>query len=153
MSSSDSKQVLSRLPENECFDRKVELARLHSLATSRPRPQGVAGELRSENELQPRLARNALVLGAPRVGKTELLRRCFDLLFSEHQEVAPFYYPIKAYYLNVERFARDYLSQFLAQFIAFRRSEPGLISTAGEPLTALARSAPPGDYLWMRAIV
>src|SRR5258706_16347006 len=104
MSSSDSKQVLSRLPEDEFFDRKMELARLHSLATSRLRPQGVPGELRSENELQPRPARNALVLGAPRVGKTELLRKCFDRLFNQHQEGAPFYYPIKAYYLDVERF-------------------------------------------------
>ncbi len=153
MSSSDYKQVLSRLPENEFFDRKVELARLHYLATSRSRPRGVSGELRSENELQPRLARNALVLGAPRVGKTELLRKCFDLLFNEHQEVAPFYYPLKSYYLDVDRFARDYLSQFLAQFIAFRRNEPRLIAAADEPLGAIARAAPPGDYLWMRAIV
>lgn len=153
MSSSDSRQVLSRLPENEFFDRKVELARLHSLATSRSRPQGVSGESRSENELQPRLARNALVLGAPRVGKTELLRKCFDVLFNEHQDVAPFYYPLKGYYLDVDRFARDYLSQFLAQFIAFRRNEPRLIGAADEPLAAIARAAPPGDYLWMQAIV
>src|SRR6185295_925699 len=82
-----------------------------------------------------------------------LLRKCFDLLFNEHQEVAPFYYPLKAYYLDVDRFANDYLSQFLAQFIAFRRNEPRLIAAADEPLANIARSAPPGDYLWMRAIV
>jgi serine/threonine-protein kinase RsbW len=92
-------------------------------------------------------------MGAPRVGKTELLRKCFDLLFNENQEVAPFYYSLKAYCLDVDRFARDYLSQFLAQFIAFRRNEPRLIAIADEPLASIARSAPPADYLWMRAIV
>ena len=153
MSSSTYKQVLSRLADDEFFDRKVELTRLHALAASRSRPRGVTTESRAGNEPQPRLGRNALVLGGPRVGKTELMRKCFDLLFNEDQDVAPFYYPLKAYYLDVDRFARDYLSQFLAQFNAFRRSEPRLIAAADEPLASIARAATPGDYLWMRAIV
>jgi serine/threonine-protein kinase RsbW len=134
MSNSDTKQVLSRLSDDEFFDREAELARVASIAVSRR-------------------AANALLLGAPRVGKTELLRKCFDRLFNEGGEVAPFYYALRPYSLDAAAFARDYLSQFLAQFIAFRRNDARLIWAADEPLTAIAREAAPEDYIWVRAMI
>src|SRR5215210_1538576 len=134
MTTTDPEQILSRLPRDEFFDRETESAALHSFAVSR------RGAI-------------ALVLGVPRVGKTELLRKTFDRLFSEGGDVAPFYYALKPYAVEAEKFARDYLSQFLAQLIAFRRSDARLLATVDEPLAVLSRAALPEDYLWLRAVV
>jgi serine/threonine-protein kinase RsbW len=147
MNSSDSRQVLGRLGEGEFFDRELALGQLRAIATSGKRPQ--PGSIQP----RPRRAPNALVVGAPRVGKTAVLRECFDQLFNLREDVAPFYYALKPYCLEVDGFARDYLSQFLSQFIAFRKDEPGLIAAADEPLAAIARAALPEDYLWVQGLV
>ena len=133
MTNPDPRQVLSRLSDDEFFDRKAELGRLCAFARVGPRP--------------------ALLLGDARVGKTELLRKCFDRLFDLAAEVAPFYYSFKPYLLDAEKFARDFLSQFLSQFIALRRGDARLIAAVDEPLQIIARAAAPEDYLWVRATV
>jgi serine/threonine-protein kinase RsbW len=158
MDNSDLRRVISLLSDDEFFDREAELDKLYSLATGRVRgelPPRLATEspVATRQGQRSRRARNALLLGPPRVGKSELLRKCFDLLFNEGGEVAPVYYAFKPYPLEPERFALDFLSQFLAQLIAFRRAEPRLVGAADEPLAAIARAAPPEDYLWVRAIV
>lgn len=134
MSNSDPMQILSRLPDGKFFDRQPQRDALAALAGGRR-------------------AAIALLLGAPRVGKTELLRKTFDRLFDEGAAVAPFYYALKPYSLEPKAFARDYLSQFLAQLIAFRRSDAKLIAAADEPLAAITHAAPTDDYLWLRAMV
>src|SRR5258708_2319598 len=125
MIDTDVKQVLSRLPSDEFFNREAELERLCLLATSqRPdRGEGArsAGTL-GEGAAARREAK-ALLLGAPRTGKTELLRKTFDRLFCQSSETAPFYYALRAQDLDAWEFARDYLAQFLSQFIAFRRKD------------------------------
>jgi serine/threonine-protein kinase RsbW len=135
MNSSDPGQILSRLPDEEFFDRQAELAQLYALAR------------------RGRRATSVLLLGAPRVGKTELLLKSFDRLFAEGAEVVPIYYAFRPYLLEAERFARDFLAQFLAQFIASRRSDPRLMAASDEPLAAIARAAPTEDYLWIRDMV
>ena len=133
MSDSDPTQILSRLTDEESFVRQVELRKLCSVAKSRA-------------------VRNALVLGGPRAGKTELLKKTYDLLFVESAEVAPIYYSFRSTPSGVERFARDYLAHFLAQFIAFRRNDPRLIVAADEPITAMASAAAAEDYLWVKSL-
>lgn len=133
MSNPDPRQVLSRLSDNEFFDRKAELDRLCSLAS--------AG------------SRTALLLGDARVGKTELLRKCFDRLFDIGASSAPVYYSFKSYLLDAEKFSRDFLSQFLSQHIALSRGDARLIAAADEPLAVIARAASPEDYMWVRATV
>ena len=165
MNSSDFMQVLSRLPDDEFFDRRAEMEQIRSLAAAQSASASErdsqiqdagsgshSGSARRAKNLMRR-ASNVLVLGAPRSGKTEILRKSFDLLFGEGSDVAPIYYAFRAYSLDAKSFARDYLSQFLAQFIAFRRNDPRLIATADEPLAAIARAAPPEDYLWVRGII
>lgn len=93
------------------------------------------------------------MLGPPRVGKSEILRKSFDRLFNEGAQAVPVYYAFKTYSLEPDRFALDFLSQFLTQFIAFRRADPRLIAAADEPLAVISRAAIPGDYLWVRAMV
>ncbi len=52
-----------------------------------------------------------------------------------------------------EKFARDYFSNFLAQFVAFRRNDPMLIAAADEPLGVINRAASAEDYLCLRSLV
>ncbi|HEY7547126.1 MAG TPA: ATP-binding protein [Blastocatellia bacterium] len=146
MSDIDPRQVLSRLPDDEFFDRVAELMQLYQLASAQIHRT-------AQEESIPRRASNALLSGPPRVGKTELLRKIFDRLFNEGSEVVPIYYSFREPCHRAASFARDYLSQSLAQFIAFRRDDPRLISLADEPLDAIARQAAPEDYLWIRGLI
>ena len=158
MNNPDQRQVLSRLSDDEFFDREAELDDLYSLATGRlkrkaaERRIGSQAASSSSQAGRTRRARNALLLGPPRVGKSEILRKCYDRLFNEGVGVVPIYYAFKTYSLDPERFALDFLSQFLAQFIAFRRADAGLIAIASEPLAAVSRAASPEDYLWVKAM-
>ena len=151
MNSSDLGQVLSQLSDDEFFDREAELDKLYFLATGRN-----TAKLRAEKEpraVHTRRARKALLLGPPRVGKTEILCKTYDRLFNEGADVVPVYYAFKNYSAEPERFATDFLSQFLAQFIAFRRADARLIAASSEPLAVISSAAPPEDYLWIRAMV
>lgn len=143
MSDSTSRPILSRLSDDEFVDRELEVARLCGLAKGS----------RSDTAAQKHSLSNALLLGAPRVGKTELLRNCFDRLFHENGEVLPFYYSFRGPRLDSIKFANDYFSQFLAQFVAFRRNDSGLISVVNEPLAVITRAAPSEEYLWVRSMV
>jgi serine/threonine-protein kinase RsbW len=141
MSNPGATRILSRLRDEEFIDRDVEVSAVCTLART-----GSKG-------LTLGFAREALLLGAPRVGKTEILRKSFDRLFSEGGEVIPIYYSLSRSCLDPARFASDYLSQFLIQFAAFRRNEPGLIALAGEPSSVIVREVPREDFPWASAIV
>ncbi|HKY05225.1 MAG TPA: hypothetical protein VJQ56_10065 [Blastocatellia bacterium] len=156
MNNTDPGQVLSRLPDDQFFDRAVELRHVCSLASANSAAsasRSIETHDLSEERAARQRATSMLVLGPPRSGKTELLRKCFDRLFAEGAGTVPIFLALRPLAGDTERFARDYLSQFLAQFIAFRRNDPRLISIADEPLAAVARVAPPEDYLWVRSLV
>ena len=133
MSDSDPVQILSRLTDEESFVRDAELRKLCAVAKSRA-------------------ARNVLVLAGPRAGKTELLKKTYDSLFAEAAGIAPIYYSFRSSASGVERFARDYLTNFLAQFIAFRRNDPRLIVAADASVTDMASAAGAEDYLWVKSL-
>ena len=97
MNNPGQRQVLGRLSDEEFFDRRSELDRIQSLAKGRGAASLPAAESADADFNRARRPSNALLLGAPRVGKTELLRRNFDLLFNEGAEVVPVYYALKPY--------------------------------------------------------
>jgi serine/threonine-protein kinase RsbW len=132
----DAMNIFSRIPDEAFVDRDGAVARVCALAQT---GRGSAG--------------NALLLGAPRVGKSEILRKSFDRLFNKGGEVFPIYYSLRRSCLDSERFAGDYFAQFLAQFVAFKRHDPGLITLANEPLSVIPRASPPEDYPWAKAAV
>lgn len=134
MNSFDSRPVLSRLAAGQFLDRQAEIERICSFAS-----RGIGGA--------------ALLLGAPRTGKSELLRKAFDKLFGEQGRLVPVYHALDRGPIEPEGFAREYLSRFLAHFVAFRRNEPSLTSLAAEPLSEVAREAPAEDYVWVRSAV
>lgn len=124
-------RVLSRLTRHEFVGRDADLRRVCGLAQA---------------------SSNALLLGAPKAGKSELLRQCFDHLFNERGQVVPFYYGLRNSSADPEAFARDYFSQALAQFLAFRSGDPKLIS-GNMPLAVIARASLPDDHAWVSALV
>ncbi|HLG15008.1 MAG TPA: ATP-binding protein [Blastocatellia bacterium] len=145
MSHSPSEKLLSRLADDQFFGRSAELDRLYAIAHARPD----AADYR--NALQP--AAISIIVGAPRVGKTEILLRTFDRMFSEAAQVVPVYSCFRSYYLDADRLARELLSDFLRQFIAFRRRDPGLLAAPGGSLASISRGALPEDHLWLRQVV
>jgi len=101
-------QVLSRLSHDEFFNRTAALDELRRAA------DGVA----------PRVT---LVLGEPQVGKTELLRTTFDLLFHESDRVVPVYYSLRRDRLAPEKLAKDVLLTLLRHYLAFTHDDAELI--------------------------
>jgi serine/threonine-protein kinase RsbW len=128
-----SAQILSRLSRDEFVGRQAELRKVCDLAR---------GESSS----------NALLLGAPRAGKSEILRRSFDSLFNERGQIIPFYFALKRSSVDPEKLAREYFSQTLAQFLAFRSNNSRLIS-GNEPLALIARAAPREDHSWVTSLI
>ena len=145
-------QVLSRVNPEEFFGREAELAFLHGLTD-----QSIRGSEQSNDSLLTSIPRRApqrtVLLGRPRVGKSELLRRTFDRAFNERSGFFPFYYSFAADRVAPVRFARDYIGKLLSQFIAFRQGDARLINASEEPLASLARAALPEDYTWLRGFI
>jgi serine/threonine-protein kinase RsbW len=156
MKRTNTTQVLSRLPDDEFFNREAETARLYRLAVNCKIAQEAGRDHSAESEPQDYRAcrqRNGLLLGAPRVGKSEILRKTFDRLFHDSDDLAPIYFAFRTHNCTVERLAKDYFCQFLAQFLAFRRKSPRLMALAYEPIARLSQNASPDDYLWVRNLV
>jgi serine/threonine-protein kinase RsbW len=133
MSDTTPTRVLSRLSRDEFVGRGPEVRR-------------VCGLERGDS------SSNALLLGAPRAGKTEILRQSFDYLFNERGRVIPYYFALRRSSVDLEKFARDYFSQCLAQFLAFRSNNSRLIF-GNEPLTLIARGASPEDHPWVTSLI
>src|SRR5713226_1727308 len=83
-----------------------------------------------------------LVLGAPNVGASELLRQAYDELFSRRGEAIPIYFGFGNTPLGA---ARSFFQSFIQQYIAYRRVDPSLCEA---PLTFhdLVELALPTDY-------
>ena len=141
MTDSNSRQILSQLADDDFAERESESARIRLL-----------GQTNAQAAARGSVS-NALLLGAPRAGKSEILRKSFDRLFNEGGEVLPFYYALQESCLDPADFARDYFSQFLAQFVAFRRDDPNLIRAANESLAVINRAALAKDYACVRSMV
>ena len=138
MTDPNQRRILSQLFYGEFSDREKEIESICALA--RPGSDDVAPSI-------------GLLLGAPRVGKSELLRICFDRLFNESAGATPFFYALRRSRLSSNEFAHACFSQFLAQFVAFRRNDPELIEAADQPLAFINRAALPEDYSLVKQVI
>src|SRR5215471_12574791 len=134
MSDSDGRPILSRLSAGEFVGRETELQRIERLC----------GEKRRSN---------SILLGPPRVGKSEILRQSYDRLFAAGGETLPTYFSFNKSRLESRSLARDYLARFLAQLIAFRRDDPGVMRLAGGPLEPIGSAAAAEDYPWIKELI
>jgi anti-sigma regulatory factor (Ser/Thr protein kinase) len=82
------------------------------------------------------LGGNVFLEGARGMGKTELLKQLYRLLFWE-DKVVPFYYSFKTANLKGAYFAKNYFTGFVRQYISCIKKDPSIAYNAAEPLQRL----------------
>ncbi len=101
--------------------------------------------------------RTVLVLGQPQVGKTELLRTAFDLLFDESGIAAgrtlPLYFRPHYDRMQPEELARDFLFTSLQQYLAFINRQPELIAATDLTARDLLKLAGGDEYHDVKALL
>src|SRR5229473_2733262 len=117
-------RILSSVSRDEFMGRDAELRQLVS-HSSRPDDPG-----------------RLLLLGAPNVGASELLRQAYDELFSRRGEAIPTYFAFVQASLSS---ARSFFQSFIQQYIAYRRVDPSLCE-ASLTFHDLVELALPTDY-------
>ncbi len=99
-------------------------------------------------------AGTGIVLSGSRgIGKTELLKQLFGLLFWKQDHIAPFYYVVNPALLSAETFSKTYLMQFLYQRIAFEKKEQSLFWRDGTSLADLSMLLEDRDAAWAKEIL
>ncbi len=101
--------------------------------------------------------RTVLVLGQPQIGKTELLRTTFDLLFDESGMAAgrtlPLYFHPHHDRLQPEQLARDFLFTSLQQYLAFINHQPELITATDLSARDLLKLVGGDEYQDVKALL
>jgi len=90
---------------------------------------------------RPDRFRSLLIAGPHGVGKTELLRQLYTLLFWKQDAVMPFSYTVPSAFADLADLAHDYLVHFLCQWFGFDRKDQALVTSDGmglDELTSLA---------------
>jgi anti-sigma regulatory factor (Ser/Thr protein kinase) len=105
------------IPAKDFLNRENELNYLKSLAEMKE--NGLAG--------------NVLLEGPRGMGKTEVLKQLYRMLFWE-DKVVPFYYSFKTANLKGNYFARDYFTRFVRQYLSFIKKEPSIAESISAPL-------------------
>ncbi len=105
------KPIFDTIPDEEFVDRKRDIDNLFKLAL----------------ETSNNTTHSIYLYGERRVGKTEVLKRVYNRLFWEQREIIPFYYTLNKEYSDILEFARDYLTEFIKQYLGFIKKQPSLI--------------------------
>jgi anti-sigma regulatory factor (Ser/Thr protein kinase) len=98
-------------------------------------------------------AQSALLFGSRGIGKTELFKQLFGLLFWKQDRVAPFYHVVDPALLSASTFSKAYLVQFLCQRLAFEKKEQSLFLSEGISLAGLRALVENRDVAWAREII
>lgn len=130
MKRSSRKNIFAQTGEADFVGRGVELERLLSHARSTSSAKGL------------------VLLAEPFVGTSELLRQVYDRLFTEQDEVIPFYFEVRASDQSGRNAATRFLREFLMQTVAFRRRDAQIIDSSPE-ICEIAELAAPGDGYWI----
>lgn len=124
--------MFNAIPPNDFLNRENELDYLKGLSTLK------------RNDL----GGNVFLAGGRGLGKTELLRQLYRILFWE-DDVIPFYYSFKRANHKGSYFARDYFTSFVRQYISFLKKEPSLAGGGGEPLRRLEQIMSAEGLFWL----
>lgn len=93
-----------------------------------------------------------LLLSAPTVGASELLKQFYARLFLEHVDLIPIYFAVSETDKSAKQCAQRFLTTFLTQLAAFRQNDASLLD-ASPNLSELLELAAPEDEIWMKRIV
>src|SRR5215210_5664550 len=100
------RRILGRIEPDDFIGRASELERVVALASAR----GAR-------------ARGLLVLAAPSVGLSELLRQSYDEIFRKHDQIVPVYFAFSADDKTNSAAARRFFQTFIQQLVAWRRKD------------------------------
>ncbi len=80
---------------------------------------------------------NILLEGARGIGKTELIKQMYRIIFLKGNNIVPFYYLFQRGNLKASHFAKDYFTRFVRQYIAYVKKDPSFIDAMSTSLTRL----------------
>jgi len=103
--------VFHTIPEKEFVNREKEIDNIYKLA------------LETSNET----TQSIYLYGKRNIGKTEVLKRVYNRLFWEQDKVIPFYYCFYKEFTDLFDFAKDYLTEFVNQYLGFIKKRPSLV--------------------------
>jgi len=98
-------------------------------------------------------AENAVLSGPRGIGKTELLKQLFGILFWKQDGIAPFYYAVNPALLSAEAFSRSYLIAFLCHRLAFETKDQSLLYFDGMSLDGVSALVEDRGADWAREIL
>ncbi len=93
-----------------------------------------------------------LLLSAPALGASELLKQIYDRLFQTQTKIIPFYFALKKSDLTAKNSALRFVHTFLRQTVAFRRQDTRILG-ASPDICELAELAAPSDGYWIDRLV
>ena len=99
-----------------------------------------------------RSSNGLLILAAPGVGTTELLKQTYDRLFRDQQDVVPFYFSVRRTFRSGRAIALSFLEEFIRQLVAYRRQDPSVVRSAIE-LDELSEMATSIGGFWIDRII
>lgn len=135
----DATRLLGRVEADEFIGRRAELSQITALGAV---------------ETHTATRQSLLILTAPAIGSSELLRQAFDSLFEQRGKgaSAPVYFAFMRADKTTLATARRFLYTFLLQVVAHRQDNPSLIG-AQPPLGDILASVSSLDYEWIKGLI
>jgi anti-sigma regulatory factor (Ser/Thr protein kinase) len=96
---------------------------------------------------------NILLEGERGVGKTELLKQFYRVVFWEEEKVVPFYYSFRKATLKASFFAKDYFGRFVRQYLACLKKDPSYADDMTTPLVKLLPVISSLGLDWMLTLI
>ncbi len=97
-------------------------------------------------------SRGLLLLSAPAIGASELLRQTFDHFFFKQNETIPFYFSLESSDKSIKQTALRFLQTFLQQVVAFRRKDVKILD-ASPDIDELAQLSAASDGFWIDRLI
>jgi anti-sigma regulatory factor (Ser/Thr protein kinase) len=132
------------IPIQDFVDREVELYYLKRFAALELYYLKRFAPLRNNT-----IAGNIVLEGARGIGKTELIKQTYRIIFREEKDIVPFYYLFQRGTLKAAHFSQDYFTRFVRQYLAYLKKDPSLIDAMSTPLSRLIPVADALRVEWM----
>ncbi|MET0752041.1 MAG: ATP-binding protein [Pyrinomonadaceae bacterium] len=97
-------------------------------------------------------SRALVLLSAPALGVSEVLRQTYDRMFSAQDEIIPFCFSLRKSDKTAKQAALRFLQSFLQQAVAFRRKDSKILDFGGDVLE-LSQLAVPSDGYWIDRLI
>jgi hypothetical protein len=79
------------------------------------------------HRIRRKAAHTMMLLGRRKIGKSAIVERLYNILWTEHDNAVPFYYEFPEEKIDARAFALDFFVKFYIQAIAYCKRDSGLI--------------------------